>query len=359
MPQKRVLSRGVALSGNLYGCQIFAEEKDTVSLHCFRVLASVLGLSIMGFVPGAYAQDDFPSKPVQVIVPFPPGGVADLNARPMAEVLTRLLKHPFIVINRSGAGGALGYTQVATAKPDGYTLLAALASMVTIPPAERLSGKEPSYQLDQFVPIALVSSDPMMFIVRTDSPIKTIQDLFTDAKNRPGKLSYGSSGIYGNIHVATEMVAHAVGLNFLHVPYTGGGPANTALLGGQVDFTLAGPSSAGAFIRGGKARPLAATGAKRLAAFPDVPTLKELGYDVEFNIWCGLFAPAGTPAPIIQKLRDAMRQVANDGTFKSTMDKLMTPITYLDSPDFQRLYDSDAKRLEGTIKRIGLQEQTK
>ena len=323
-----------------------------------RILGLIAVLSL-AFAPLVAAQDDFPNKPVQIIVPFPPGGVADLNARPTAEVLTRMLKQPFIVVNRTGAGGAIGYTQVANAKPDGYTLLAALASMVTIPPAERLSGKEPSYQLDQFLPIALISSDPLMFIVRSDSAIRTIQDLFADAKNRPGKLSYGSSGIYGNIHVAAEMVAHAVGLNFLHVPYTGGGPANTAVLAGQVDFTLAGPSSAGGFIRGGKARPLAATGAKRLAAFPDVPTLKELGYDVDFNIWCGLFAPVGTPAPIMQKLREAMRQVAVDGTFKSTMEKLMTPVTYLDAPDFQQLYDSDAKRLAETIKRIGRLEQTK
>ena len=155
------------------------------------------------------------------------------------------------------------------------------------------------------------------------------------------------------------MLAHSATLNFLHVPYAGGGPANTAVLSGQVDFTLAGPASSAAFIKGGKARALAVTGLTRLASFPDVPTLKELGYDVDFNIWCGLLAPAGTPATVMQKLRDAMRQVSTDATFKTVMDRISTPIDYRDAPEFQKLYDSDAKRLAETIKRIGRLEMTK
>ncbi len=319
------------------------------------LLAIVMLLGIVS----AQAQDDYPSRPVQIIVPFPPGGVAELNARAAAEVLSRILKQPFVLVNRPGAGGATGNALVANAKPDGYTLLAGLASMVAIPPAERLGGKEPSYQIEQLVPVALISADPMMFIVRTESPLKTIQELIADAKSRPGKPSYASSGIYGNIHLAVEMLAHSANLNFLHVPYAGGGPANTAVLSGQVDFTLAGPASSAAFIKGGKARALAVTGVTRLASFPDVPTLKELGYDVDFNIWCGLLAPAATPAPVMQKLRDAMRQVATDATFKTIMDRISTPIDYRDAPEFQKLYESDAKRLAETIKRIGRLEMTK
>ncbi len=310
-------------------------------------------------VVNAQAQDDYPSRPVQIIVPFPPGGVAELNARAASEVLGRILKQPFVLMNRPGAGGATGNALVANAKPDGYTLLAGLASMVVIPPAERLGGKEPSYQLEQLVPLALISADPLMFIVRTESPLKTIQELIADAKSRPGKPSYASSGIYGNIHLAVEMLAHAANLNFLHVPYAGGGPANTAVLSGQVDFTLAGPASSAAFIKGGRARALAVTGTTRLAAFPDVPTLKELGHDVDFIVWAGLLAPAGVPAPIMQKLRDAMRQVAADATFKTMMDRISTPIDYRDAPEFQKLYDSDAKRLAETVKRIGRLEMTK
>ena len=310
-------------------------------------------------VVNAQAQDDYPSRPVQIIVPFPPGGVAELNARAASEVLGRILKQPFVLMNRPGAGGATGNALVANAKPDGYTLLAGLASMVVIPPAERLGGKEPSYQLEQLVPLALISADPLMFIVRTESPLKTIQELIADAKSRPGKPSYASSGIYGNIHLAVEMLAHAANLNFLHVPYAGGGPANTAVLSGQVDFTLAGPASSAAFIKGGRARALAVTGTTRLAAFPDVPTLKELGHDVDFIVWAGLLAPAGVPAPIMQKLRDAMRQVSTDPTFKTIMDRISTPIDYRDAPEFQKLYDSDAKRLAETVKRIGRLEMTK
>ncbi|MFM9888443.1 MAG: tripartite tricarboxylate transporter substrate binding protein [Burkholderiales bacterium] len=319
----------------------------------------LIAIAMLLGIFSAQAQDDYPSRPVQIIVPFPPGGVAELNARAAAEVLGRLLKQPFVLVNRPGAGGATGNALVANAKPDGYTLLAGLASMVVIPPAERLGGKEPSYQLEQLIPVALISADPMMFIVRTESPLKTIQELIADAKSRPGKPSYASSGIYGNIHLAVEMLAHSANLNFLHVPYAGGGPANTAVLSGHVDFTLAGPSSSAAFIKGGKARALAVTGVTRLASFPDVPTLKELGYDVDFNIWCGLLAPAGTPAPVMQKLRDAMRQVSTDPTFKTMMERISTPIDYRDAPEFQKLYDSDARRLAETIKRIGRLEMTK
>ncbi len=303
--------------------------------------------------------DDFPNRPVQLIVPFPPGGVAELACRPVSIALGNLLKQPVVIINRPGAGGATGNAQVANAKPDGYTLLCGLASMSAIAEAEQVEGKPLTYRLDQFAPIARITADPLVMIARAESPWKSIHDLIKDAKSRPGKISYASSGVYGNIHVAVEMLGHASDSHYLHVPYGGGGPANKAALSGEVEFTLAGMSSAGPFIRSGKMRPVAVWGDKRLATTPDTPTLKEQGFDVEFYIWTALFAPAGTPAPIMNKLRVAVRQSVQEAEVKAQFERLLTPIAYLDGPDFKPFWDQDTARLAATIKKIGRLEETK
>lgn len=308
---------------------------------------------------GVATADDYPAKPVSVIVPFAPAGVADLVGRPTAEALSRVLKQPFVINNRPGAGGATGNAMVANAKPDGYTLLITLASMVAIPEAEKIGGKPPSYRVDQLLPVALMSSDPSVMVVRGDGPWKSMQDLVDDAKRRPGRLSYSSSGVYGNIHIAAEMLGHSADLKFLHVPYSGGGPANAALVAGQVDFTLSGLVSSTSFIKAGRMRPLAVFGSERLPTLPDVPTLKELGHDVQYYTWCALFAPAGMPAPIVQSLRDAMRQVVKDPTFIGALEKMETPVFHLDGPALQKFIDTDAKRLADAINRIGRLEATK
>jgi tripartite-type tricarboxylate transporter receptor subunit TctC len=318
--------------------------------------ASVLAATLSA---GVIAADEYPLKPVSVIVPFAPAGVADLVGRPTAEALSRVLKQPFVINNRAGAGGATGNALVANAKPDGYTLLITLASVVAIPEAEKIGGKPPSYRLDQLLPIALMTSDPSVMLARGDSPWKSVQEFVSDAKSRPGKLTYSSSGVYGNIHIAAEMFGHAADIKFLHIPYSGGGPANAALVASQVDFTLAGLVSSTSFIKAGKMRPLAVFGTERLPTLPQVPTLKELGYDVQYYTWCGLFAPAGMPAPIVQTLREAMRQVVRDAQFIGALEKMETPVFYLDAPEFQRFLEVDAKRLAEAIHRIGRLEATK
>jgi tripartite-type tricarboxylate transporter receptor subunit TctC len=301
----------------------------------------------------AIAQDRYPSKPITMVVAFPPGGVADLTARPTAHVLQKILKQPVIVLNKPGAGGSIGTASVATAHPDGYTLLMALSSVSTNPEADRLAGRPPAFDLKQLEPIALVSADPTVFMVRADSPYKTLKDVVEEANKRPGGISYASSGNYGTYHVATEMFAHAAGIKMHHIPYGGGGPALTAILGGQVDLGMLGPSVAISQVKAGKLRPLATLGGKRLASLPDVPTLKELGYDIEYYIWSGLFAPAGTPSDVISALRDAMRQVVEDSEFKASMAKIETPIAYLDAPEFRKFFEQDAQRLIAVVRRIG------
>ena len=315
-----------------------------------KLVTMLLALLVAG---NALADDAYPSHVVQVIVPFPPGGVADLTGRPVTVALSKILKQSFVLINRPGAGGSLGASMVVNAKPDGYTLLMALASVSTNPEADRVAGRQASFELNQLVPIALVSADPTILMVRAESPYKTLADLVADAKKRPGEINYSSSGNYGTYHVATEMFTHAAGIELKHIPYGGGGPALNALLAGQVDVGLLGPSVAIAQIKAGKMRALASWGGKRLASLPEVPTLKELGYNVEYYIWSGLFAPAGTPAPVVATLRDAMKKAVVDDDFKMVMDKLETPIVYMDAPDFQKFWDDDAKRLIEVVRKIG------
>ena len=299
------------------------------------------------------AQTDYPAHTVTMVVPFPPGGVADITARPLADAMTRILRQPVVVENKSGAGGGVGMQYVARAKPDGYTLLLALSSISIIPEADKVLGRDPMYQLSQLVPIARFTADPTVLAVRADSPYKSVADLVQAAKQRPGEIPYGSSGNYGTMHVPMEMFDASAGIKMLHVPFTGAGPAIVALLGAQVDALSTGPSSIMGHVRGGKVRVLATWGEGRHPAFPDVPTLKELGYDAQFSQWTGLFAPAGTPELVIAKLREAARAAVADPVFQSSLAKLETPIQYLDAPQFKAFWDRDAQKLAEAVKRIG------
>jgi tripartite-type tricarboxylate transporter receptor subunit TctC len=307
----------------------------------------------------ALAQDAFPTRPITMIVAFPPGGVADITARPTAFAMEKILKQRVIIENKPGAAGATGNAYVANSKPDGYTLLMALSSISVIPEAERLQGKRPPYELAQFAPIALISADPVVLVVREESPWKSLKDFVQDAKSRPGKISYSSSGIFGALHMPYTLLEHATGITLWHVPYNGGGPAVQALLGGQVDSTVGGPAAMIGQIKGKKFRPLASFGNKRLASLPDVPTLKELGIDAEYFIWAGLLAPAATPPAVQQKLRDAVRQAVQDSALRDAMAKVATPINYLDGPEFQKFWDTDAKKLTEAVKRVKIVEQKK
>ncbi len=321
-----------------------------------RLAAAVLALCLAA---GAHAQTAFPTHPITMIVPFPPGGVADLTGRPTAYSMEKVLKQRIIIENKAGAGGAIGMAAVANAKPDGYTLLMALSSISIIPEAERLFGRKSPYEMNQLAPIALISADPTVLVVRADSPWKTVRDFVEDAKKRPGKITYGSSGIYGTLHMAMEIFANASGTKLWHVPYTGAGPAVTALLGGHVDALASGPSAVIGHIKGGKMRALGSWGDKRLASLPDVPTFRELGYNAEFYIWSGVFAPAGTPPAVQQTLRAAVKQAVQDPEFKAAMEKIETPVNYLDAPEFQKFWDKDARVLAEAVRRIGRVEDKK
>ena len=317
------------------------------------VLAALLA------APCLQAQEAWPTKPINMVVAFPPGGVADIVGRPLAVAMEKALKQPVLVLNRAGAGGATGTASVAKASPDGYTILMALSSISIFPVSDRINGKQPAYEMKEFAPIALVTADPTVLVVRADGPYKILKDFVDAAKASPGKINYSSSGVYGTLHVAMEIFANSAGIKLFHVPYSGGGPAVTALLGGQVEALASGPAAAIGQIKGGKMRALASWSTKRLDLLPEIPTFKELGYDAEFYIWSAVVAPAATPAPILAKLRDAVREAANSAEFKASMEKVSTPISYLDAPEFQKYWDNDARRLAVALEKIGKVEESK
>ncbi|HEV7477494.1 MAG TPA: tripartite tricarboxylate transporter substrate binding protein, partial [Burkholderiales bacterium] len=284
------------------------------------------GFLLFFFTVHGWGQDAYPSKPITMIVPFPPGGVAEIVGRPLAVELEKSLRQPVVLINRPGAGGAVGMASVARAPGDGYTLLMGLSSISIFPVSDRINGKTPAYELKDFAPIALITADPTVLVVRTDGPYKTLKDFVDAAKANPGKINYSSSGVYGTLHVSMEIFANAAGIKLFHVPYQGGGPAVTALLGGQVEALASGPAPAIGQIRGGKMRALASWSSERLALLPEIPTFKELGYDAEFYIWTGVFAPATTPPNILSRIRNAVKEAANSAEFKAAMEKVQTPV---------------------------------
>ena len=314
------------------------------------------GLSL-GPVSGSFsasAQAAWPLHSVTIVVPFAPGGQADLAARPLALGLTKILGQSVVVDNRAGAGGAIGAAAVLKAEPDGHTMLMALSAIAVLPEAERVSGRKPTYEMSQFTPIARVLGDPNLLIVSAASPYKTVKDLVDDARQRPGQITYASAGNFGASHLCMEMFCNAADIKLLHVPYRGGGPALAGLLGGQVVATAQGAGPLKGYSDEGKLRVLATFGAERHSAFPDSPTFLEAGYDnVVFYVWAGLFLPHAVPADVVARLRQAVGAVMNDPQTIGIFKNAGSPPAYMDATEFAAYIEKDSKRLIATVQKIG------
>ena len=312
------------------------------------ILASLVLLPAL-----AIAQGVFPTRTITMIVPFPPGGLADLVARPVAEAMSRELGQPVVIENKAGAGGGIGMGAAAKAKADGYTVLLALSSLTVIPEADALLGRAPLFALADLRPIARFTADPTVLAVRADAPWKTAKDFIDDAAKRPGAINYGSSGNYGTMHVPMEILSQVAGVKLTHIPFTGAAPAVVALLGGQIDAISSGPATVLQHVKSGKLRVLAHWGNARLAAMPDVQSLKEAGWNAEYAQWSGLFIPSGTPEPIAQRLRVAASFAAQDAKVKDVIQNAGSPVMFQDAAEFEKYVQQDAKTMVDVVKRIG------
>lgn len=299
------------------------------------------------------AQDGYPSRPITLVNPFPPGGTADVIARPLAAALEPLMKQPVVIETKAGAVGQIGAQLVATAKPDGYTLLIHLAALAGLPEVDKIYGRPVKFTRDDFIPIARLTAGHTVLIVNDQQPSKTVKDLVDDARRRPNELTFSSGGLYSGLHLPMAMFMSAAGILMKHLPTPGAGPSIAALIDNNAQVAMSSFAVAAAPVKAGKARVLACLSDKRLAAEPDVPTLKEAGYDVEFYLWAGLFAPKGTPQPIIDKWRTETRTAAAAPAFVQAIEALGDEIAFLDQPEFKRFWDADAKRVEEAVRLIG------
>ena len=316
------------------------------------VAGSTAALASFKTLP-AFAQDAYPSRTVTLINPFPPGGAADVVARPFAAMLEPLVKQPVVIETKAGAAGAVGAQFAANAKPDGYTLLVHIVSISGFAEVDKLFGRQPKFTRADFIPIARFTEGPMALVVNAETPYKTLKDLVDDAKKNPDKIVFSSSGLYGALHLPTQLFMNAAGVKMRHLPTNGGGPALTALLGNNSQVLATSVAAAMTHIKSGKVRVLASYSDKRASSLPDVPTLKELGYDVEFYLWVGLFAPKATPEAVVNTLRAAAKEAVNSDKFKAAIANLGDNVRYMDQPDFSKFWDEDAKRVESAVKSIG------
>jgi tripartite-type tricarboxylate transporter receptor subunit TctC len=295
----------------------------------------------------------FPDGPVTLIVPFGPGGTSDQAARPLAAALERHWGQSVIVSNKPGAGSAIGMNAAATAQPDGHTLTIANPAYTLLPSTYKVLEENPTFDPAGLVPVARIANDPIVMVVKSDAPWQTFEEFMEDAKNRPGEISYASSGIYGAAHVPVSMLGHEADVEFNHVAYQGGGPSMTALLGGHVDMTVAGPAVAAPMIESGQIRPLAHTGKERLAIMPDVPAILDFEYSLEYYLWSGVFTSSAVPEDVLEQLRNDVKAAMEDPQYLEDMKTIGVPVQYLDGAAFAEVLAENAVAIEEAVTRIG------
>lgn len=316
-------------------------RKDFVRLAMGALCAMAL--------PLAHAQA-YPDKAIRFVVPWPAGGAADAVGRLVAQALTTQLGQTVYVENIAGAGGNIGTSQFVRAKPDGYTLyLATSSTNAASPHLYKRTGFEP---VKDFTPVASVAAIPSILVVPAASPFKTPRDVIEAAKARPGKLSYGSGGVGASAHLAGELFKSVAGIDVIHVPYKGSGPAISDVMAGQLSYMF--DTGAVPYIRGGKVRALAVAADKRLPLFPEVPTFAELGIKgMQMNAWYGIAAPAGTPAPVVTRVNAAINSALASGELPKQLANIGAEVRTGTPGEFSRFWNAELKRYETLVKLTG------
>ena len=302
------------------------------------------------------AQETFPSHAITIVNAFPPGGINDIVTRPLASTMETIFKQPVVVDTKAGAAGQVGAQVAASAKPDGYTLLSHNTGISGYAEVDKLFGRAAKTQRSDFIPLARIIADPVLILINDQQPYKTLKEFVEAAKKPDNTMVFSSGGLYGASHLPLAYLEKATGpLKLRHLPTNGGGPAITAILGNNAQVTTQSISATLQHIKAGKLRPLANFADKRSARLPDVPTLKELGYDVEYYLWVGIFTPKGTPAPVVTTLRTAIGKAVHTDAFKTVLENVGQDLAYLDGPDFQKFWDIDGKRTDEAVISIGKQ----
>ena len=305
-----------------------------------RVMVGV-GTAIM--CACAQAAEPYPARPIRMLVPFAAGGAIDLMARPVARKLHELLGQPVVVENRTGAGGSIAAEATAKSPADGYTLFFGSTSPLAINPV--YFDKVGYDTLRDFTPISLTAKQPLIIVAHPSLPARNLAEVVALAKRRPGKLSYGSAGPGTSNHLVGELLAHAAGIDVLHVPYKGGAPALTALLSGEIELQVSQPNTMMPFVKSGRVRPIATTGAKRLPQLPSVGTLVEAGYrDLDIIGWYCIVGPAKMPAAIVEQLNAAIRQTMTSPEVREPMIEAGTDPATSTPGDLYALMRSDLAR---------------
>src|ERR1041385_6049066 len=288
-------------------------------------------------LPRANAQEAFPTRAITILNAFPPGGINDIVTRPLASALEPFFKQPVVVETKAGAAGSVGAQVAATAKPDGYTLLSHNNGLAGYAEVDKLFGRTPKTTRADFIPLARLSADPVLLLVNDQQPWKTLEEFIADAKKNPEKIIYSSGGFYGASHLPVAMIEHAAGLKGMrHLPTAGGGPAVTAVLGNNAQMTTQTVQAAISHIKAGKLRALASYVAQCSKALPDVPTMKEKGFDLTYYLWVGLFAPKGTPAPIVSALTAGIDKAAASPQFVDPLTNVGLEPSYQNAADFAK-----------------------
>lgn len=309
-----------------------------------RIFLAMLILSLFVVLP-IYAA--YPDKEVQIIIPYAPGGATDLVFRALAESSAKYLGKPIIIVNKAGGGGAIGFTEAAQAKPDGYTLVTALTPLTILPHQVTTT-----FTYNDFVPIINVVNDPVMFLVKADAQWKDVKEFIEYAKKNPGIITVGNSGAGGGVHLGALAFEKAAGIKLNHIPFSGGGPSVTALLGGHISAVVVSPPEGISHIQAGKLKIIALFGDKRLELFPDVQTVKEQGINFSMNQWRGVAAPKNTPADIIKILHDAFKKGMEDPAFIKNAKDMAVNLKYLNAQDFAKLIEADNEIYSKLVKEI-------
>lgn len=303
-------------------------------------------------ISGAVMAQAYPAKPIRLVVPLAPGGTTDLIARMVAERMSPILGQPVVIENRGGAGGTIASNYVAKSEPDGYTLLMGTIGTAAIAPA--MYASLPYDPEKDFEAVSLLTTGQFVLAVNPSVPAKTLGELLNLAREKPGTLSYGSAGNGSTLHLGMELLKQSAGINIVHVPYRGSGPMVVALVGGEIQAGLPDIPSALPFIESGKLRPLAVTSGDRSTILPDIPTLAESGFkDYSVTVWLGIYAPAGTPRAIVDKLNESIALAVQDENLKKRLAKIDSSISTSTPDEFAEFSNNERAKWKAIVDTSG------